>query len=100
MEDLGSMTVHPILKFQQALQVKIEPKRQGSQLTNHQGCEGVGGRKVMLNVSNLHWNQIVIEKQVGESLVEIRMLTDSSKRVAEVVMIDVLFELVDGPFPC
>ena len=95
MEDLGS-----IFKFQQALQVKIEPKRQSSQLTNHQGCGGVEGRKVMLNVSNLHWNQIVIEKQVGKSLVEIRMLTDSSKRVAEVVMIDVLFELVDSPFPC
>jgi len=62
--------------------------------------EGVGGRKVMLNVSNLHWNQIVIEEQVEKNLVELRILTDSSKLVAEVVMIDVLFELVDGPFPC
>jgi hypothetical protein len=43
----------------------------------------------MLNVCNLHWNQIVIEEQVGKSMVELRMLTDRSKRVAEVVMIDV-----------
>jgi hypothetical protein len=94
-EDLGS-----IFKFQQALQVKIEPERQSSQLTNRQGCVGVGGRKVMLNVSDLHWNQIVIEEQVEKNLVELGKLTDSSKLVAEVVMVDVLFELDDGPFPC
>ena len=83
MEDLGS-----IFKFQQALQVKIEPERQSSQLTNRQGCVGVGGRKMMLNVSNLLWNQIVIEEQVEKNLVELGILTDSSK----LVMVDVLFE--------
>jgi hypothetical protein len=54
----------------------------------------------MLNVCDLHWNQIVTEEQVGKSKVELRMLMDRSKHVADVVMIDVKFELVNVPFPC
>ena len=53
----------------------------------------------MLEGSDFHWDECLVQGQVGEKDIEVGSATEVAKRVAEVVVVDTTFEPVDLQLP-